>query len=84
MRKILEFKKKDHTKIVEQYELEGCDEDLLDLVEKMVSCNPAGKRKKTTGELSDDELDMAAGGILLPGMPDEMLKKLLEQYGTEE
>ena len=84
MRKILEFKKKDHTKIVETYELEGCDPDLLDLVEKLVSCNPGGKTKNATGELSDDDLSMAAGGTQMPTEAEMLLQKLFSSYETNE
>ncbi len=84
---VLDFKTMSNKKLQEQFELEGCAEELLDLVLKLSSCDPAGintKKKETAKaellakiqseqtetrgafELSDEELDSAAGGIRLP------------------
>ena len=73
---VLDFKTISNKKLREQFELEDCDEELLDLVSKLVGCSPGSMNKKKdiykeellkkikTGiELSDDELDSAAGGI---------------------
>lgn len=81
---VLDFKAISNKKLQEQFELQDCDTELLDLVSKLVSCNPgkindkkkdsskgellAGireQRRQVPGgiELSDDELDSAAGGI---------------------
>lgn len=85
MSKIIQFKKINQEKIKKQFELEDCDEALLDLAEKLIHCNPsrdAAKKKdeikaaylkkaeeyrknsKQPQELSDEDLDAAAGGIL--------------------
>lgn len=87
MNKIIEFKKISKDKIIEEYELEDCGEELVDLAEKLIRCNPsrnAGKKKealkeellkkaqeyKSGGrqpqELSEEDLDAAAGGLLHP------------------
>lgn len=93
MDKIIQFKKFNHEKLKRQYELEGCDDELVELAEKLVQCNPGRKPDKkkedlkteylrraaeyravigqlqdTSGseELSDEELDAAAGGLLHP------------------
>lgn len=67
MGKVLEFKRKDYGKLIEEFELEGIDPDLLDLAQVLANLNPAAKRgeaqKKTAIELTDDELDQAAGGL---------------------
>lgn len=84
---VLDFKKLSNKKLQEQFELEGCDEELLDLVSKLVSCSPGSidSKKKdlskaeflnwireqrrvtpAAAELTDDELDSAAGGVRLP------------------
>lgn len=97
MSKIIEFKKISHEKIQKQYELEGCDEDLLDLVAKLTNCDPSrnsakkkeeskakflnkvamhqGKKRELV-ELSDEELDSAAGGLL---NPEEIIKDPLKE-----
>ena len=93
---VLDFKAISNKKLQEQYELEGCDEELLDLVSKLINCSPGSmnhkkkdlakaellnkirdQRKEKTGntELTDDELDAAAGGIKLPEGPDNLNKK---------
>ncbi len=87
MSKIIKLKKVNQDKIKRQYELEDCGEELVELAEKLIQCNPSRnstkkkdeikdaylKRaeeyrsdKKQAQELSDDELDSAAGGILRP------------------
>ena len=81
---VLDFKAISNKKLQEQFELQDCDTELLELVSKLVSCNPGrmNDKKKDTSksellagireqqrripvgtELSDDELDSAAGGI---------------------
>jgi hypothetical protein len=83
---VLDFKSISNKKVQEQFELEGLDEELLELVSKLVSSSPgsiSSKKKELTKaellkkikeqrngipaaiELSDDELDSAAGGINL-------------------
>jgi septin family protein len=87
MNKIIEFKKINNDKIIKEYELEDCDQELVELAEKLIRCNPsriAGKKKETAKaeylkkareygvgtsqpqELSEDDLDAAAGGLLHP------------------
>lgn len=93
MDKIIQFKKFNNEKLKRKYELEGCDDELAELVEKLVQCNPGRNEDKkkedlkaeylrraaeyravlrqlrdTSGseELSDEELDTAAGGLLHP------------------
>ena len=87
MNKIIEFKKINTDKIVKEYELEDCDQELVELAEKLICCNPsrnAGKKKEAAKaeylkkaqenrsgihqprELSEDDLDAAAGGLLHP------------------
>lgn len=93
MDKIIQFKKFNIEKIKKQYELEGCEDELVELAEKLVQCSPGlntDKKKEAlkaeylrraaeykavtrqlreiTGreELSDEELDAAAGGLLNP------------------
>ena len=87
MSKIIEFKKINQDRLKKQYELEGCDEELIELAEKLIQCNPAknaSKKKEEVRaaylkkareyreagnsgrELSEDELDSAAGGLLTP------------------
>lgn len=86
MDKIIQLRKVSQEKIKKQYELEDCDEDLVALAEKFISCNPsvhadkkkeavkagylkkaaensAGKHGFVAQELSEDELDAAAGGL---------------------
>lgn len=93
---VLDFKAISNKRLLEQYELEGCDEELLELVSKLVNCSPGSmdhkkkdsakaellnkireQRSERTGstELSDDELDAAAGGIKLPEGPNDPNKK---------
>lgn len=87
MSKIIEFKKINQDRLKKQYELEDCDDELIELAEKLIQCNPAknaAKKKEevraaylkkareyretdnSSRELSDDELDSAAGGLLTP------------------
>ncbi len=89
MDKIIQFKKVYQEKIRRQYELEDCSDDLIELAEKLIQCNPgglAGEKKESikaqylkkadqfrvdtqapaSQELSDEELDAAAGGLLKP------------------
>jgi hypothetical protein len=93
MDKIIQFKQFNKEKIRRQYELESCDDELVELAEKLIQSNPAhaADKKKDAlkaeclrraaeyravirqlqdpsegGELSDDELDAAAGGLLHP------------------
>ena len=96
MNKIIEFKKINNDKIVKEYELEDCDQELVALAEKLIRCNPsrnAGKKKEAakaeylkkareyrsgasqTQELSEDDLDAAAGGLL---HPEDMIKNPIE------
>lgn len=86
MDKIIQFKKVNREKIKTQYELDGCDDELVDLAEKLIRCNPAARadkkkdevraeylkkaaqyraesRSALSQELSEDELDSAAGGL---------------------
>ena len=88
---VLDFKEISNRKLREQFELEGCDEELMDLVSKLANCSPGSmnvkkkdffksellkkikeERSKASAcvELSDDDLDSAAGGIKLPEGPD--------------
>jgi hypothetical protein len=85
MSKIIEFKKINQDRLKRQYELEDCDEELIELAEKLIQCNPAksaAKKKEEVKaeylkkareyrktddpprELSDEELDAAAGGVI--------------------
>lgn len=87
MDKIIQFKKVNQEKIKKQYELDDYSEDLVELAEKLIQCNPgrnAGKKKEAvkagylkkaeeyrnafqqTRELSDEDLDAAAGGVSRP------------------
>lgn len=93
---VLDLKQISHKKLQEQFELQGCDEEILELVEKLVSCSPGsrdskkkeqfkaellnkGKERKGLSlgrtELSDEELDSAAGGIKIPEDSNHSLKK---------
>lgn len=93
---VLDFKAISNKKLQEQYELEGCDEELLELVSKLVNCSPGSmndkkkdlakaellnkireQRNEKSGctELTDDELDSAAGGIRQPEVPNDPNKK---------
>lgn len=99
---VLDFKTMSNKKLREQFELEDCDEELLDLVSKLVGCSPGSMNKKKdifkeellkkikeqrngvqpgsgaapSGiELSDDELDSAAGGIRTQNGPSQNLAK---------
>ena len=101
MDKIIQFKQFNLEKIKKKYELEGCDDELVELAEKIAKCNPAGRvdKKKDAlkseylkkaadyrvslhsqetssyNELSDDELDAAAGGLLAREDIEELRKK---------
>jgi len=88
---VLDFKTISNKKLQEQFELEGCDDELLELAAKLASCSPGSMNHKKkdlakaellnkfreqrgekpgSTELSDDELDAAAGGIKLPEGPE--------------
>lgn len=88
---VLDFNEMNYKRLKEQFELEGCDNETLELVAKLVSCSPGSMslkkkeqlkaellnrlrnhRDKNTvqEELSDDELDAAAGGIKAPDSPE--------------
>lgn len=43
---ILDFKAISNKKLQEQFELEGCDEELLELVAKLASCSPGSMNHK--------------------------------------
>jgi len=91
MSNVIDFKKVNREKIMKQYDLEGCEEDLVDLAAKLLNCDPSrysakkkeeskagfikkaeeqrGKNVKMV-ELSDKDLDSAAGGVLLRPLGD--------------
>ncbi len=102
MDKIIQFKQFNLEKIKRKYELEGCDDELVELAEKLAQCNPAGRSGKKKEairaeylrkaadyrasfhasqetsrceELSDEELDAAAGGLLHPEDTEDPFKK---------
>lgn len=103
MDKIIEFKRFNLEKFKRKYELEGCDDELAELAEKLAQCNPAERADKKKealkaeylkkaaeyraslhapqetprcNELSDEDLDAAAGGLMHPeDMEDPFNKK---------
>jgi hypothetical protein len=51
MSKIIRFEKVNQEKIRKQYELEGCADDLVELAEKLVRCDPSKKTSKKKEEV---------------------------------
>lgn len=60
MDKIIQFKKLSYENIKKKYELEGCDDKLLELAEKLVQCNPAGRAYKKKEALKTEYLKRSA------------------------
>jgi hypothetical protein len=60
MDKIIQFKQFNLEKIKKKYELEGCDDELVELAEKLAQCNPAGRSGKKKEAIRAEHLRKAA------------------------
>jgi len=60
MDKIIQFKRFNLEKTKKKYELEGCDDELVELAEKLARYNPAGRADKKKESLKDEYLKRAA------------------------